>query len=167
MEYNQTYRKSKPPWRCQPHTIKELQAFLGMTDYLSKFSPSMTSLCEPLQKLTSSRAVWTWNASCQALYDKTNLNKGWHVHEVLQWNQIPLPSDRCIWDRTWHCPVTPQRWYNMPKRYHPKQHHSQCPSHLQAKAWPVQSEGTVTLREKHEVYCMVSKIFTIIVLLGL
>ena len=36
---------------------KELQAFLGITNYLSTFSPSTASICVPLQKLTSSRAV--------------------------------------------------------------------------------------------------------------
>ena len=28
-------------------------------------------MCDPFQKLTSSRAVWMWNASYQALYNKT------------------------------------------------------------------------------------------------
>ena len=50
---------------------KELQAFLGIINYLGKYSPSTASICEPLWKLTSSRAVWTWNGSYQDLYDKT------------------------------------------------------------------------------------------------
>ena len=40
-----------------PNNKKELQAFLGIINYLSKFSPSTASICEPLQKLTSSKAV--------------------------------------------------------------------------------------------------------------
>ena len=31
----------------------------------------MASIYEPLQKLMSSRAVWMWNISYQAMYDKT------------------------------------------------------------------------------------------------
>ena len=30
-------------------------------------------VCEPLCKFTSSKVVWTWNASYQAIYDKANL----------------------------------------------------------------------------------------------
>ena len=52
------------------HNKKELQAFLGVINYLGKFSPSMATVCEPLQKLTLSRVVWTWNASYQPIYDK-------------------------------------------------------------------------------------------------
>ena len=54
-----------------PNNKKELLAFLGITDYLSKFSPSMASVYEPLWKLTSSGAVWRWNASYQGIYDRT------------------------------------------------------------------------------------------------
>ena len=31
----------------------------------------MVTVCEPLLKLTSNRAVWTWNASYKNIYDKT------------------------------------------------------------------------------------------------
>ena len=49
---------------------KELQAFLGIINYLSKFSPSTASICESLQKLMSSTTIWTWNVSYQAIYNK-------------------------------------------------------------------------------------------------
>ena len=42
-------------------------------NYLGKFSPSTTSVCEPLQKLTLSKTAWTWNASYQTLYVKAKL----------------------------------------------------------------------------------------------
>ena len=48
-------------------------AFLGIINYLSKFSPITACICDPLHNLTSSRAVWMWNASYQALYEKTKL----------------------------------------------------------------------------------------------
>ena len=33
----------------------------------------MVAVCETLQKLTSSRVAWTWNASYQAIYVKAKL----------------------------------------------------------------------------------------------
>ena len=50
---------------ASPIIKKELQAFLGIINYLSKFSPSTATVCKFLQKLTSSKAVWMWNASYQ------------------------------------------------------------------------------------------------------
>ena len=49
---------------------KELQAFLGVINYLGKFSPDTISVCEPLQKLTSGRAAWMLNVSYQTIYNK-------------------------------------------------------------------------------------------------
>ena len=48
-----------------PKNKKELQAFLGIINYLSKFSPDMSEVCKPLRKLTSSKAMRTWDASYQ------------------------------------------------------------------------------------------------------
>ena len=49
---------------------KELQAFLGIINYLNKFSPGTSETCKLLRKLMSSKAIWTWNASYQQLFDK-------------------------------------------------------------------------------------------------
>ena len=46
-----------------PKNKKELQAFLGIINYLNKFSPGTSEACELLRKLTSNKATWTWNAS--------------------------------------------------------------------------------------------------------
>ena len=40
------------PPRCK----KELQSFLGMANYFSKFSPATGEVCEPLRKLASAMA---------------------------------------------------------------------------------------------------------------
>ena len=53
-----------------PKNKRELQAFLGIINYLGKFSPGMAEVCEPLRKLTSSKTTWTWNASYQQLFAK-------------------------------------------------------------------------------------------------
>ena len=53
-----------------PKTKKELQAFLGIINYLSRFSASTASACESLRQLTLSKVEWMWNASYQKLFDK-------------------------------------------------------------------------------------------------
>ena len=56
-----------------PNNKKELQAFLGIINYLGKFSPGTADVCDPLHKLTSSKVTWTWNASYQSLFNKAKL----------------------------------------------------------------------------------------------
>ena len=56
-----------------PNNKKELQAFLGIINYLGKFSPGTADVCDPLCKLTSSKVTWTWNASYQSLFNKAKL----------------------------------------------------------------------------------------------
>ena len=56
-----------------PNNKIELQAFLGIINYLSKFSPGTTEVCDPLPNLTSGKATWTWNASYQSLFNKAKL----------------------------------------------------------------------------------------------
>ena len=53
-----------------PKNKGELHAFLGIINYLSKFSPGTAEECEPLQKLMSSKTMWTWNTSYQQLFAK-------------------------------------------------------------------------------------------------
>ena len=51
-------------------TKTELPLFLGVLNYLSIFLPIPKFMCEPLHKLTSVKADWTWNKSYQDLYVK-------------------------------------------------------------------------------------------------
>ena len=53
-----------------PKNKKELQAFSGIINYLGKSSPGTAEVCEPLQKLSSSKIKWTWNALYQQLFEK-------------------------------------------------------------------------------------------------
>ena len=41
-----------------PNNTNGSRLLLGIRNYLGKFSPSTVTVCEPLQKLTSNRAVW-------------------------------------------------------------------------------------------------------------
>ena len=49
---------------------KELQSFLGIINYLSKFPSEPAGLCVWPQKLISVKADWTWNRTYQDLYDR-------------------------------------------------------------------------------------------------
>ena len=53
-----------------PKMKKELQAFFGIINYLSKLSPSTASVCELLIQLMLRKAERTWNATFHKLFDK-------------------------------------------------------------------------------------------------
>ena len=65
-----------------PDNNRELQAFLGIFIYLGNVFPSTAIVCDPLQKLISSKVAWTWNASYQSLFVKTKLLIKADVHEI-------------------------------------------------------------------------------------
>lgn len=44
----------------QPKSVKELQKFLGMCNYLSKFIPQYSKTTEPLRDLLKKEVVWDW-----------------------------------------------------------------------------------------------------------
>ena len=52
-----------------PKVKKELQAFLEILNYLSKFSPATAEECEPLCRVTYVKNEWTWNITYQNLSD--------------------------------------------------------------------------------------------------
>ena len=52
-----------------PKNKNELHAFLGIINYLGKFSLGTAEVCKPLCKLTSSKTTWRWNASYQQLFN--------------------------------------------------------------------------------------------------
>ena len=54
-------------------SIRELQAFLGIINYLGKFSPSKTDTSKLLRKLITVKTEWTRNATYQKLFEKAKL----------------------------------------------------------------------------------------------
>ena len=56
-----------------PNNKKELQLPLVLLTILANFSPGTADVCDPLHKLTSSKATWTWNASYHSLFNKAKL----------------------------------------------------------------------------------------------
>ena len=53
-----------------PRTKEELQAFLGIINYLGKFCHSTADICESLRNLMSAKTEWTWNAMYLNVFDK-------------------------------------------------------------------------------------------------
>ena len=44
-----------------PTDVAGVRRFLGFVNYLSKFLPSLSDLCEPLRKLTLKDVAWSWH----------------------------------------------------------------------------------------------------------
>ena len=58
---------------CQHASTKnknELQAFLGIINYLGKFSPRTVEVCESLRKLTSAKGKLMWNATYPKMFEE-------------------------------------------------------------------------------------------------
>ena len=48
-----------------PISKKEVQSFIGMTNYLSKFSPRLTELAEPIRQLVKDKVPFNWGPEHQ------------------------------------------------------------------------------------------------------
>ena len=45
-----------------PRDVKGVQRFLGMCNYLSRFTPNLADIVKPLTELTHVRAIWSWSS---------------------------------------------------------------------------------------------------------
>ena len=53
----------------KPENLKGLQTFLGMVQYLSKFSPRIAELTQPLQDLRKKHAPYAWEPEHKQSFD--------------------------------------------------------------------------------------------------
>ena len=53
----------------EPKNVKELQRFLGFINYLSRFSPHLSEICEPLSRLTDKSSPRLWDKPQQQAFD--------------------------------------------------------------------------------------------------
>ena len=53
----------------RPRNLKDLQTFLGMVQYLSKFSPRIAEIAEPLRDLTKKHAPYAWGPEHNHAFD--------------------------------------------------------------------------------------------------
>ena len=51
-----------------PSSKKEVQPFIGMINYLSKFSPRLAELAEPIRELTKEKVPFNWGLEHQELF---------------------------------------------------------------------------------------------------
>lgn len=52
-----------------PTDVKSLQRFLGFVNYLAKFLPHLSDVCEPLRRLTDKDVEWTWLSQHESAVD--------------------------------------------------------------------------------------------------
>ena len=70
-EFNQTHKTSKPWEACWHQTTKQNRRLsLVLFTILENFLQVQLVCVTPLCKLVSSKVIWTWNASYQALFNK-------------------------------------------------------------------------------------------------
>ena len=53
----------------KPTNLKDLQTFLGMVQYLSKFSPRIAEVAQPLWDLTKKHAPYAWGPEQNHAFD--------------------------------------------------------------------------------------------------
>ena len=63
-------KKSSNTYKYATTIFTKLQSFLGIFNYLSKFSTVTAEVCKPLEKLTSVRVDWKWNGMYHDLYNR-------------------------------------------------------------------------------------------------
>ena len=51
-----------PPYK------KQVQSFIGMINYLSKFLPRLSELAEPIRELSKDKVLFTWKPEDQAAF---------------------------------------------------------------------------------------------------
>ena len=53
-----------------PTNVTELQSFLGMVTYCSKFLPNFSTITDPLRQLLKKNTPWNWSESQQCAFEK-------------------------------------------------------------------------------------------------
>ena len=51
-----------------PKNVTELRRFLGVVNYLGKFSPNLATLSQPLHELLSKNRQWNWGPSQESAF---------------------------------------------------------------------------------------------------
>ncbi|QRW22954.1 Reverse transcriptase (RNA-dependent DNA polymerase) [Rhizoctonia solani] len=53
-----------------PKTVKQVQAFLGLVNYLRRFIPNFSSVAQPLHNLTRKDSPWSWGPSEETAFQE-------------------------------------------------------------------------------------------------
>ena len=54
----------------RPVNVKEVQRFTGFINYLSKFMPHLSDICEPLRRLTKKDIEWCWESQQEKAFQE-------------------------------------------------------------------------------------------------
>ena len=57
----------------KPTDVKGVQRFLGLINYLSRFLPKMSEVCEPLRVLTLRETKWCWLEAHDKVFQEIKL----------------------------------------------------------------------------------------------
>ena len=53
-----------------PTNVRDVRRFLGMVNQLSKFSPSLADVTQPMRELLSQKSAWIWGPAQQAAFER-------------------------------------------------------------------------------------------------
>ena len=83
---------------------KGLQSFLGIMNYLSKYSLAISDICEHLWWLTSVKSDWMWSRMYQIFYERTKaLVKKDACMKFHDEKNPLLILDKMTWPWSWTC----------------------------------------------------------------
>ena len=54
----------------RPTDVAAVQRLLGFVNYLARFMPHLSDVCEPLRRLTDKESLWDWQSSQEQAFQK-------------------------------------------------------------------------------------------------
>lgn len=72
-----------------PKTVKDVRAFMGLTNYYRKFVKGFAQIASPLHELTKKGAKFIWTEACQTAFD--TLKKALTEAPILAYPDFTLP----------------------------------------------------------------------------
>ena len=91
-----------------PTSKKQVQSFIGMINYLSKFSAGLSEIAEPIRELSKDKVPFNWGLEHQSAFTqmKKEIARACHT-SILQSKEANSVTDRCK-HRRLRCLFTPK-----------------------------------------------------------
>ncbi len=81
-----------------PKDAAEAKSFLGLVQYLARFIPNMSSIAEPIQKITRHGTHFRWEAPQQSAFEE--LKRRMSSADTLAYFKADTNRGRCITNRS-------------------------------------------------------------------